>query len=879
VPAGCPPEEHLAELVEGHLRGEALADAEHHLAACNDCRRLVASMVKELSSSESTPSGTSHGGGDAPAGEPLGRNEKVGRYVVRGLVGSGAMGRVYEAHDPALDRRVALKLLRPDAATADLESRLLREAKAMARTTHPNVVTVYDAGKHGDQVYIAMEFVEGGTLRAWLAAEPRPWREVLSVFVRAGRGLAQAHAAGVVHRDFKPDNVLVGSGGAVVRVTDFGLARAAASEAPPAGFADTQPAEADAGSLDSPLTRTGALVGTPVYMAPEQHAGKVADARSDVYSFCVALYEGLYGERPFAAATLATLRAAKAAREIRPLRAGTRVPARLRRVLVTGLSPDPADRFPSMDALLDALERAARIPRAPLLAAALVLAAAAAAALPIARAARGARPSGGASPVPTGCASNSACVQSHGGEPWLCRPSDGACVAIASDECRPLFDPGDLEAGDTVWLGALFPEKGRIAESVGLPNLEAADFARKEFARATRPLTGSGASLRVRRVALVACDDGDPDGAVRAAHHLVEDVRVPAILGFRSGQEVMDLAASLLVARAVVSVATLATSPLITRIPQPAGVPRMVWRTTFSLEDVATATAGFVHDYFEPRRPAIGPTRVTLVRADAAGHVAFGQALLERLVFNGKRAVDNGPLYEELEVPADARDAGGASDRILATSPSFVIILFDPRLAVPMVTAVENHWTTPGPRPVYLVASDTLEPYAPFLGRSPDRRGRTFSVVSASSSATNVSFVLRFNQAHELHVSRTLNPGSSYDAFYWLAYASALAPDGPVTGPELARAFERLVPPGRPIEVGPTDVYDALAQLSQGGHIDLEGTSTSLDFDLATGEAPSDFALVCSDVDATGAAVGEGVESGVYFRAKEQRVDGARRCP
>src|SRR5262249_13034313 len=152
----------------------------------------------------------------------------------------------------------------------------------MAKIAHPHVITVHDAGRHGDRVYIAMELVEGGTLREWLAAKPRAWRDVLDVYLRAGRGLAEAHTAGIVHRDFKPDNVLGRDDAKIVRVTDFGLARAAA-DASHLAQAATIPANDEAGEpLESPLTRTGALVGTPVYMAPEQHVGETADARADV---------------------------------------------------------------------------------------------------------------------------------------------------------------------------------------------------------------------------------------------------------------------------------------------------------------------------------------------------------------------------------------------------------------------------------------------------------------------------------------------------------------------------------------------------------------------------------------------------------------------
>jgi ABC-type branched-subunit amino acid transport system substrate-binding protein len=869
----CLSEERVAELVEGRLVGEELATAERHLADCAACRNLVTSMADAIGD---VTAGTS----TAPSRtEPpiLKRNDRVGRYVILEAIGAGGMGRVYAAHDPALDRTIALKLLRSDVAIPDLESRLLREAKAMARVSHPHVIAVHDAGRHGDQVYIAMELVDGGTLRTWLTAAKRSWRAVLDVYLRAARGLVEAHAAGIVHRDFKPDNVLVGDDGAVVRVTDFGLARASHDAEPGEGSTDA-PSDED-GSLDAPLTRTGALIGTPVYMAPEQHAGGVADARADVYSFCVALYEGLYGERPFVGTTLVELHAAKLAEQIRPAPRGSKVPLRLRRALLEGLRASADARYPSMQRAIDALTRAARTPRAPFAIAAGVVAIAA-----VSRAAGFgvARNAVVAAPALPECTTNRACVERHGGEPWMCRASDKTCVQIASDNCAPRFEPGDLEADDTVWLGAMFPTSGPIAD-VGRANANATDLARRELAHATRALTGTSASLRVRRVAIAECDDASPDGAARAARHLVDDVGVPAILGFRSGQEVMDLAGSLLVRRNVLAVATLTTSPLITQIPQPADLPRMVWRTTLSLDDTAGAIAGIAHDFLEPRHTTRGPTRIVLARGDAPGPVAFGQALLRKLVFNGKTAVQNGDDYQEIAVPQEPPDGGDEvtriAARVAALAPTFVVLLVAPAHNVPLVTKIEERWKPGVARPTYLVSADGVDPFADFIGASAERRKRFFGVTSTSDSVANAQFVTRYNEGFKDSVSRTANPGSSYDAFFMLAFGAHAVGDQAITGPALARGFARLVPPGRAIDVGPTQVFEALSELARGANVDLDGTATSLDFNLSTGESPPDFALVCAAVDPDGRAKQESIESGVVYRAKTQRVDGVLRCP
>ncbi|HEY2510056.1 MAG TPA: serine/threonine-protein kinase [Polyangiaceae bacterium] len=289
----------------------------------------------------------------------------VGRYVVVERIGSGGMGSVYLAYDAHLARRVAIKVLRTDADGPEGRARLVREAQAMARLAHPNVVAVYDAGTFEERVFLAMEYVEGTTLSAALR-EPRPWRDALAWLKAAGRGLAAAHAAGIVHRDFKPANVLLGKDGRVA-VADFGIARAHAGEASASPLASVPPpavsanGEADAvsdvlGSLGDPLTETGALVGTVGYMSPERAFEHCDDARSDQFSFCVTLYRALYGRAPFPYVDLPSYLQALVGPPLPPP-AGTPVPRWIHAVLERGLSHEPAERFASMNDLLDALDR------------------------------------------------------------------------------------------------------------------------------------------------------------------------------------------------------------------------------------------------------------------------------------------------------------------------------------------------------------------------------------------------------------------------------------------------------------------------------------------------------------------------------------------
>ncbi len=905
----CLTDDEIAELVEGRLGASRMAVVERHLSSCITCPQLVAAVARAVeppaqqspaATAKPTPSNSPtplSPGVPSSGPQPLRAGARVGRYEVLELLGVGGMGSVYAARDPSLDRRVALKLVRHGRGGPDLEARLLREAKSMARLSHPEVISVFDVGMHGDQLFIAMELVEGGTLREWLVATRREWREVLDIFLRAGRGLARAHAAGIIHRDFKPDNVLVGTDGRV-RVTDFGLARVGAdldSKDGTDAHDSSDSGDSDAIPEETQLTKTGLLVGTPAYMAPENVMGTPADARSDVYCFCVALYEGLYGERPFRAASARELHARKRAMTIRPAPPKSDVPPRLRRALLIGLEAEPSRRYASMEALMAALTGAAHPSRVRLYAGLAALGALVTAgvvvAIPMVRAARkstsDAGISGSASTSPSGAGPScrpSVCSKEHGGAAYTCR-ADGSCAPVASAECTVHHEPGDLLADDTVWIGALFPTQGDNGALYGNMNVQGTELARSELAKATSALVGPDAARHVRRLALVSCDD--TDDPMRVAKHLVEDVGVPAILGFASGQEVVDVAGSYLVQRHVLTVASLSSSPLVTRIPQPADLPRLVWRTTFSLDLTAVATAAILHDVLGPRVTSAEPLqpprqlRVAVAHGKSASGVSFADKLSRSLVLNGKPALDNGDAWTELEFPPvpTPADLKVVVDAATLARPSLLVLVGGPAATVPIVEQVEARWPKGAQRPTYVVSSDDLELFREFLGRDADRRRRLFAVQSLSSSTTNARFVIRYNAANAKSVSRMINPGPSYDAFYLLAYAVYALGDRPVDGLALSRSFARLMPPGPLVEVGPTPVFDAITRLGGGGGLDLVGTQSALDLDPVTGEGPSDFELLCANVDGAGAATGETIESGVIYRAAEGRIEGTLHCP
>jgi eukaryotic-like serine/threonine-protein kinase len=356
----CPGEGEILLFVEGGLAGAARAAIEAHLDACAICRRLVgASAPTEDPVSGTPPLFDVPTVPEAHDARVLARGATVGRYLVLSLLGQGGMGTVYAAYDPELDRRVALKVLRT-AYEAERRRRLLvREARALGKLSHPNVVQIHDVGEHDGDVFVAMELVEGRSLDAWCRLPPRPgFREVLAAYVDAARGLSVAHAKGLVHRDVKPSNILRGDDGRV-RVADFGLAVGRGADGRDEVAA--VPPGAEGASSDERLTATGALIGTPLYMAPEQHEGARATAASDQYGFCAALYEGLHGRPPFPcdpgpdpAAAIAGLAARKKAGPPAPP-PGSPVPAWIHQAIARGLAADPAGRHPSMDALIAAL--------------------------------------------------------------------------------------------------------------------------------------------------------------------------------------------------------------------------------------------------------------------------------------------------------------------------------------------------------------------------------------------------------------------------------------------------------------------------------------------------------------------------------------------
>ena len=342
----CPPDDVLGALVQRVLPDAESEVVRTHIDECEMCAQAMIAAVRgraiDTGAAPTLALGTPNMSPRIKLSEPPRVGSKIGRYELRALLGAGGMGHVYEAYDGELDRAIALKVLRPELAVAQaLADRLLRESRLMAKVVHPSVITVYDVGREGDTVFIAMELIRGETLGAYVRREKRDWRTIIELFERAGAGLAAAHRAGIVHRDFKPDNVLVEvTADHVTRVvvTDFGIARATS-------MVDDVDASVIVRGSDPRMTATGAAMGTPAYMAPEQLGGAAVDLRADVFAFAVSIWEALFEARPFPGDTVEDIRVSM----MKTLRAPFGlVPRGLVRVIERGLAIDPRDRWQDM---------------------------------------------------------------------------------------------------------------------------------------------------------------------------------------------------------------------------------------------------------------------------------------------------------------------------------------------------------------------------------------------------------------------------------------------------------------------------------------------------------------------------------------------------
>ena len=827
--------------------------------------------------------------------------------------------------------------------------RMMREARAAAALDHPNIVTVYDVGEIPASTseeafcFIAMEFIEGQSLREYVGRKDIAIERRIEWLADVARALAFAHTRGIIHRDIKPENVMVREDG-VLKVLDFGLARRVVGTtgagiqvlptlteegqavgtplymAPEQMRGAVLDGRADqfswgivafellAGRLPWPVGHDSIqvvaqmLMNEPVSIsslapdvAPELAAivhRTLARYKEERFETMDRLVDALQAIHPWRGST-------RTARPVPPI-SNENAPGLQRDARTPRTVPGPAT--PALDAApVVRWRRIGRRVAAPVAAVAAVAAAIASPRLgPTAHTARangtcasdadcdsGLSCDAGRCESPPRCRSNGECTKTMGA-PSICRADRGGCVALGSDDCHVVAEANDLENGATVWFGTMFPLVGDEAQSFGTREFQAVELARSDFAQMLR---GYGARSDVKGVhplGVVACDDAVD--ASRAARHLVDDLGVPAIIGFRTSKELIDLATSLFIPRAVLAIAALNTSPIIANLPRTPGEPRMVFRTTYSSAQAAAPIGLLVSDVLEPEIRAQqgalrgdAPRRVALVLQDDAAGIGFADSLFRSLRFNGRSALENEGSYREIAYAFDTTekkepDFDQIADKLLRFAPHVVVHFGADEAFLRILGPLERRWKVDTFRPHYLKPTALAPEVLAFVRRRAERKRRFLSLTSLSTTQANARFVSRYSAQYAEKITRTFAPNSSYDAFYVLAYATLALGHEPVTGTSLARAIGRLLPPGEPIDVGPGGIFEALSALSADKHIDLNGATGRLDFDTDTGEAPVDLAVLCVRDDPS-AASAESVESGLIYDARAHALRGAMHCP
>ncbi len=706
----------------------------------------------------------------------LSPGDRVDRYEVAELLGSGGMGVVYRAHDPKLERPIALKILRLDQSLAtDGHVRLLREARAVATLSHPNVLAVYDVGEVAEPerlrglAYIAMELVvgDGRSGRTSAMRRSRIGRRLIDWLRDVARALSAAHEAGVVHRDVKPENVMIRNDG-IVKVLDFGVARRSvlAVDALTSTEAHSLPVSSPLSYTEAPAlppgsasTTAGGLVGTLYYMAPEQLLGEPVDGRVDQFAWGVLAYELLVGEGPWAGRHEPIKVVSQ-----NPFLIVSSLPRRARRACRTSsdaiavpLSREPSARFASMAALLATIEgavdanpgaapraeenrdgngifsavsprRAWRSWRGARAGWALVIGASVAAAVAALSVSRG-RTVSPNSPPPSSpeanslaCTSSAACATAHGGDAWRCQSVRHECVELASVDCKVLAQRGDVENDETLWFGGLFPTTGEDATNFA-SQMRALDLARQDFAGALGSSASRTGELHTRPIGVVLCDE--TVDATRAAGHLARDVEAPAVVGFRSAQTALTTIPGVFLPNHVLSFVTISQAADLNRIPEPPGEPRLVWRSTLDSSDMAAPLAALLSDVVEPRIKGAGAgrgeqrggdrerakaTRVAIVRW-SGGSRGFAEAAFHALRFNGKNALENGDDFRQFVFDEEA--AGVATDvvdKLLGFRPNVVFALGAGFASKVMLSLEEGRGGGETGRPTYLIPSADFGP-------------------------------------------------------------------------------------------------------------------------------------------------------------------------
>jgi ABC-type branched-subunit amino acid transport system substrate-binding protein len=488
--------------------------------------------------------------------------------------------------------------------------------------------------------------------------------------------------------------------------------------------------------------------------------------------------------------------------------------------------------------------------------------------------------------VTASCARSADCNTAEGGDdPKLCR--NRRCVPLRTQRCEVHSEPGDVNDERTIWIGAMFPRDGKDGDSFGRSDLNAVELARRDFVETTRGIPSHTPEALPRPLALVACDDGQDEKAT--ALHLVNDVGIAAVVGFSTSQEAIDLSRDIFVPRGIFVAVANGQSAQVTQVPQPGEGPRLVWRTTPTSALRALPAARLVSELIEPQLRAAhvvhdgAPLRVALVLPKSQYGLSIGEALQKKLVFNHKEALANRDDFAQLTFEF----AGGASTssdlttiatELTGRAPHVIIYAGRDELVDSVFAPVERAWRAHDYRP-YWVSVTNLAGNAlfEFLASDAERRKRFLGISSPENTSANALLALRYS-AELSKISMNDTPAAAYDAAYVVAYAAYGDDDGLPTGARLASSIARLLPPGDPVEVGATHIFDAFRALSRGASIDLIGADSRLDFDLHTGETAADWVIQCVSADRQRKTV-DAVESGLLFDSSSGRLRGDLRCP
>ncbi len=869
------------------------------------------------------------------AGTVLGDRYRLGR-----LIGRGGMGAVYEATQLDLGRRVAVKVLEGEHRAPSLEAlaRFRREAQAAARIQHPNIVQINDFQEASHPPFLVMEYLEGESLASLLEREgPLSGGRVAYIAWQVLSALSAAHREGLVHRDIKPDNVFLtdfASVADVVKLLDFGIAKLVGESGctsltskgavigTPAYMAPEQVRGLDVDARTD-IYAVGAfmydaLTGQPpfrgegvyqvLYRIAEDAPAPLLARRPDLDPALAEVVQRALRKSPEDRFSSAEEMATALAPWVVPSVRNSSAPRPVRSIdpmaITLGVASGTAQTLAHLPPVPD---RGIRWSRGRLAFAAALscllfvgalahrsqeprgsgreVASSNASVAPVSCVRNAECAAGGkvcsqrGVCVPRkGCATNLECTAQNAGAPSRCDKDSGQCLPLASAECTVLAEPDAVADDATLWIGVMFPETGPDAQIFGSAHARGAELARRDFMSVSGGIPVDAGGRAPRPVGIVRCDDAT--NAARSARHLVDDVAVPAVIGFGASKEAVDLASSLFVPRGVLTITAPNRSPMIDAVAQTPGEPRLVLRTQVSATQFAEPMAAVIEHKLEPavRAAADGqPTRIALVRSKVDVGMSFSDALFRTLRFNGKSVLDNEEDFREVVVDEDSpAQPGAAIEQLTRMRPNIVLYML-PDLRASFLKPLEEAWPAHTPRPIYFVPDRLHGDALPFLAETEERRHRVLGILHRTATVANAQLAMHYDEVFGAKLDELAAPATSYDAFYLLAYAASTLGGSPVSGRRLAGAIARLQPSGEAIDVGPAHIFDAFKILRDGGKIDLNGAATSLDFDASTGEPTVDFDVLCLKP-ARGDSPPRSAVSGLRFDRARKTLEGSYRC-